>query len=130
MRKFSSWTMILIATVTLGLLPVHASDGEADESTRSEGSSEPSAQDETPAEKDDEDPFFLNDPTMTEREPRPQAKDRLFPLWKKVAGDHALPRPWAVSALNFWQVQDYFVRDVEIQIGGKLPIWISTSRTK
>ena len=91
--------LLAILLFGLGSSLTTASEADPDDPT---SSSEQSEEGESIEKVEEEDPFFLTDPTMTEREPRPQAKDRIFPLWKKVAGEYALPRPWAISALNFW----------------------------
>lgn len=50
---------------------------------------------------------YLTDPAIAQDEPRTSALNRIFPLWKSVAGDHALPRPWSVGVVTYWQTQDY-----------------------
>ena len=50
---------------------------------------------------------YLTDPAIAQDKPRVSALNRIFPLWKSVAGDHALPRPWSVGVVTYWQTQDY-----------------------
>lgn len=60
---------------------------------------------------------YLTDPAVAQDEPRPSALNRIFPLWKSVAGDHALPRPWSVGLVTYWQTQDYDIISAKIGIG-------------
>jgi hypothetical protein len=60
---------------------------------------------------------FLTDPAIVQDEPKKSALNRLFPLWKSVAGDHPLPRPWSVGVVTYWQTQDYDIISAKIGIG-------------
>jgi len=50
---------------------------------------------------------YLTDPGIAQDQPRESALNRIFPLWKSVAGDNALPRPWSVGVVTYWQTQNY-----------------------
>lgn len=60
---------------------------------------------------------YLTDPGIAQDEPRTPALNRIFPLWKSVAGDHALPRPWSVGVVTYWQTQNYDLVSAAIGIG-------------
>jgi len=60
---------------------------------------------------------YLTDPAIAQDEPRTSALNRIFPLWKSVAGDHALPRPWSVGMVTYWQTQDYDLVSASIGYG-------------
>jgi hypothetical protein len=52
-----------------------------------------SAQESVDAEEEETRRGFLTDPAVVDEPPTAEASDRLFPLWKSVAGDAALPLP-------------------------------------
>ena len=60
---------------------------------------------------------YLTDPAISQDEPRQSALNRIFPLWKSVAGDHALPRPWSVGVVSYWQTQNYDLVSASIGYG-------------
>jgi len=59
---------------------------------------------------------YLTDPAIAQDAPRGSALNRIFPLWKSVAGDNALPRPWSVGLVTYWQTQDYELVSASIGI--------------
>lgn len=59
---------------------------------------------------------YLTDPGIAQEQPRESALNRIFPLWKSVAGDHALPRPWSVGVVTYWQTQNYDIVSAAIGI--------------
>ena len=60
---------------------------------------------------------YLTDPAIAQDEPTTSALNRIFPLWKSIAGDHPLPRPWSVGLVTYWQTQDYDLVSAAIGIG-------------
>lgn len=60
---------------------------------------------------------YLTDPAIVQDEPRRSALNRIFPLWKSIAGDHPLPRPWSVGMVTYWQTQDYDIVSASIGYG-------------
>jgi len=60
---------------------------------------------------------YLTDPAIAQDKPGVAALNRIFPLWKSVAGDHALPRPWSVGMVTYWQTQDYEIISASIGYG-------------
>ena len=60
---------------------------------------------------------YLTDPASAQDEPTTSALNRIFPLWKSIAGDHPLPRPWSVGLVNYLQTQDYDLVSAAIGIG-------------
>lgn len=60
---------------------------------------------------------YLTDPAIVLDEPKQSALNRIFPLWKSVAGDHPLPRPWSVGLVTYWQTQDYDILSASVGIG-------------
>ena len=60
---------------------------------------------------------YLTDPAVVQDEPRSSALNRLFPLWKSIAGDKALPRPWSVGVVTYWQTQNYDLVSASIGLG-------------
>ncbi|MCK4776237.1 MAG: hypothetical protein KAT30_15690, partial [Candidatus Krumholzibacteria bacterium] len=60
---------------------------------------------------------YVTDPAIAQDKPRVAALNRIFPLRKSVAGDHALPRPWSVGVINYWQTQDYEIVSASIGFG-------------
>jgi hypothetical protein len=65
---------------------------------------------------------YLTDPGIAQDPPRQSALNRMFPLWKSVAGDHALPRPWSVGVVTYWQTQNYDIVEAAIGIGDIPPV--------
>jgi hypothetical protein len=65
---------------------------------------------------------YLTDPGIAQDPPRESALNRMFPLWKSVAGDHALPRPWSVGLVTYWQTQDYDIVSAAVGIGDIPPV--------
>jgi len=65
---------------------------------------------------------YLTDPGIAQDPPRQSALNRIFPLWKSVAGDHALPRPWSVGVVTYWQTQNYDIVEAAIGIGDIPPV--------
>jgi len=60
---------------------------------------------------------YLTDPAIAQDKPVLSALNRIFPLWKSIAGDHALPRPWSVGIVNYWQTQNYDLVSASIGYG-------------
>ena len=60
---------------------------------------------------------WLTDPAMIEKERNEALLNRIFPLWKSIAGDHPLPRPWSIGLVSYWQVQDFNFKSGSIKVG-------------
>jgi hypothetical protein len=61
--------------------------------------------------------FFFNDPLMIEEEFEEESHERLFPLWKSIAKEQALPLPWTVAAWQYSSYTNYYIEEAIIGVG-------------
>lgn len=105
-----------------GLLRAEDPVDQDSDSTSEQSESEGAAGEEKPEKKVETveyrvpDGGYLTDPAVAQDKPGIGALNRIFPLWKSVAGDNALPRPWSVGVVNYWQTQDYNIVSASIGI--------------
>jgi hypothetical protein len=72
---------------------------------------------------------YLTDPAVVQDEPRGSALNRIFPLWKSIAKGHALPRPWSVGVVSYWQTQPYDIDEASIGVGDLPPLDLDVAGT-
>jgi hypothetical protein len=72
---------------------------------------------------------YLTDPAIVQDEPKGSALNRIFPLWKGVAKGHALPRPWSVGVVNYWQAQPYNIVEASMGVGDLPPLDLDVEGT-
>lgn len=72
---------------------------------------------------------YLTDPAVLDEPRRQEGDESLFPLWKSVAGDRTLPRPWSVAFVGYWQAQDYDIVSAEVAIPPLPPVDVDVSGT-
>jgi len=120
---FLALTMCLMTASLWSEVPLDGDKGSAAQQSNVEAAAD---QEEEEEEKGNEtveyrvpDGGYLTDPAIAQDEPRQSALNRIFPLWKSIAGDHALPRPWSVGVVNYWQTQNYDLVSASIGIGDR-----------
>jgi hypothetical protein len=74
--------------------------------------------------------FFFNDPLMIEEESKPDSHERMFPLWKSVVKDKALPKPWSIGVFQYSSFTDYFLQDATIGVGNLPDVLLDVDSTK
>ena len=119
--------LVSFVVVSVFLAPVNASELGADltvDQPADEAETEPTEEEEPErgiatdtVEYRVPDKGYLTDPAIVQDEPKKSALNRIFPLWKSVAGDHALPRPWSVGLVTYWQTQNYDIVSASIGYG-------------
>lgn len=72
---------------------------------------------------------FLDDPSMIEKDPEQTDRSRIFPLWKSIAKGRALPRPFSVGLVTYYQIQDYNIASASIEIEPFPPRELNVSNT-
>jgi hypothetical protein len=127
LRAFSRIVLLTVVLVAVALAPAIAS--EADPDGDRDGSADQVDIEAAEDEKDEQSLAigtveyrvpgggYLTDPAIVLDEPKKSALNRIFPLWKSVAGDHPLPRPWSVGLVTYWQTQDYDIVSAKVGIG-------------
>ena len=87
-----------------------------------------SAQESVDAREEETRGGFLTDPAVVDETPTAEASDRLFPLWKSVAGDAALPLPWSVAFTAYYQNQDYDIVSAIVELPPLPPSRLTSAR--